>query len=127
PCGLLTFQVNPTEPSIDAVQVDVVCATFKNPSPCFCDRDVTQPVLKSVRYLNERMPSHGQIRHYLIKRHVPHEDLFLQIPNRDEEPWLRERTLITKDGKRLALCTRQAVIGRRKLFQMTSQRCSNKR
>jgi hypothetical protein len=51
--------------------------------------------------------------HYLIKRLGPHEDLFLHIPDSNEEPWARERTLITKNGKRLALCTRQAVIGRR--------------
>jgi hypothetical protein len=35
PCGLLTLQVNITEPSIDALQIDVVCATFKNLSHCF--------------------------------------------------------------------------------------------
>ena len=57
PCGFLTLQVNTAEPSIDAVQVDVVCSTFKNPSPCFCDPDVTKPVLKCVRYVNEWMPS----------------------------------------------------------------------
>ena len=119
PCGLLTVQVNTAEPSIDAVQVDLVYATFKDLSPCFCDRYVTQSLLRCVRYLSEGMPSLGQIGHYLIKRCVPHEDLLLHIPDRDEEPWPRERTLITKDVERLALCTRQAVIGRRKLFQMT--------
>lgn len=119
PCGLLTVQVNTAEPSIDAVQVDLVCATFKDLSPCFCDRDVTQSLLRRVRYLSERKPSLGQIGHYLIKRCVPHEDLLFQIPDRDEEPWPRERTLITKDGERLALCPRQAVIGGRKLFEMT--------
>jgi hypothetical protein len=31
PGGLLTLQVNTTEPSIDAVQVDVFCATFTMP------------------------------------------------------------------------------------------------
>ena len=67
------------EPAIDAVEVDVVCSTGKNLSPCFCDRDVTQPVLNRVRYPNEWMPSPRQIAHYLIKRRVPHEDLFLQI------------------------------------------------
>jgi hypothetical protein len=66
---------------------------------------------KCVRYLNERMPSLGQIGHHLIKRRVSHEDLFLQMGYRDEEPWPGERILIAKDGKRLALCTRQAVIG----------------
>ncbi len=49
PCGLLTLEVNTAEPSIDAVQVDVICATFKNLLPCFCDRDLTQPVLRCVR------------------------------------------------------------------------------
>ena len=57
PCGFLTIQVNTPEPSIDAVQNDVVFATFKNLSPCVGDRDVTQPALKRVRYFNERMAS----------------------------------------------------------------------
>jgi len=119
PCGLLTVQVDTAEPSIDAIQVDLVYATFKDLSPCFCDRDVAHSLLRCVRYPSERMLSFGQIGHYLIKRCVPHEDLLLQIPDRDEELWPGERTPITKDGERLALCTRQAVIGRRKLFQMT--------
>jgi hypothetical protein len=42
PRGLLTLEVNTAEPSTDAVQVDVVCATFKSLSPCFCDRNLAQ-------------------------------------------------------------------------------------
>jgi hypothetical protein len=105
----------------------VVCSTLKDLSSCFCDRNLTQPVLKCVRYLNERMRNVGEIGHCPVKRAIPHEDLFLQIPDRDEEPWPRERTLLMKDGKRLTFRAGQPVVGRRKLFQMTSQRGANKR
>ena len=59
PCGFVALQMDTAEPSIDAVQVNVVCPTFNDVSSCLCERHVTKAVLGRVRYLNERMANIG--------------------------------------------------------------------
>ena len=55
PLGFAALQVNAAEPSIDAVQVDVIGPAIENVNSGLGDRDATQAVFHGVRYLNQRM------------------------------------------------------------------------
>src|SRR5579871_1188942 len=127
PYALVPFQVDTAEPAIDAVQLDVVCPALNDLASQFCDRDLTQTLAGPVRYLNERMPRFGQIRHHPIERPVSHEDLLLLILHRDKELSPGQWTVLMKDRQSLPLRAGQAIVSGRKLFQMTPQCRTDKR
>ena len=65
----------------------MICLTLHDSSSGFRDPDVSEIVLGSIGYFDERMPSVGQRGHNPVKRLVPHKDLLLHTLHCYEEPW----------------------------------------